>query len=88
MPITVYGDNLLASIERKKSARRHAEKVSLEGADYICALQDALRDLVLLEKHPDPSWERKSGRYAMMQNGKILADALDQAHCLLAKTIE
>lgn len=56
--------------------------------DHICALQKVLRDLVLLERHPAPPWERKPGRYAMMQNGKSLGEALDEAHRLLAITVE
>lgn len=83
-----YGDNLLASITRKKVARREAEAVSVARADHICALQAALRDLVLLERHPAPPWERKPGRHAMMQNGPVLAEALDKAHALLAKAVE
>jgi non-homologous end joining protein Ku len=83
-----YGDNLLVSIERKKAARREAEAVSATRADHICDLQAALRELVLLERHPAPPWERKAGRYAMMQSGPVLAEALDRAHALLGKTAQ
>lgn len=53
----------------------------------IAALEDALRDLVRLERTQTPDMSGKRRTYAMMQNGKVLADCLDAARDLLEKQL-
>jgi hypothetical protein len=57
-----------------------------ELSNRICELQGALRDLVLLERTHTLDISGKRRTYAMMQNGKVLADRLDAARELLGKT--
>jgi len=54
--------------------------------ERIAELEAALRDLVMLERTftPDMSGERRT--YAMMQNGKVLADALDAGRRVLGRS--
>lgn len=53
----------------------------------IAALEDALRDPVRLERTQTPDMSGKRRTYAMMQNGKVLADCLDAARDLLDKQL-
>jgi len=43
-----YGDNLVASITRKKAARREAETVSAARADHICAADYTEREMEMI----------------------------------------
>jgi hypothetical protein len=65
---------------------RHRERIAaLE--ERVVELQAALRDLVMLERVQAPDMGSKPRTYAFMQNGKVLADALDAARDVLGKTI-
>ena len=61
-------------------------KLELQAADRIAELEAALRDLVMLERITTPDMSGKRRTWAHMQNGTILADALDKARDVLAKT--
>lgn len=56
-------------------------------SNRICELESSLRDLVILERTQTPDVSGKKRRYAFMQNGIILAECLDTARVVLAKTI-
>lgn len=58
-----------------------------ELSNRICELQVALRDLVLLERVQSPDMSGRRRTHASMQSGTELADALDRARNLLAKTV-
>lgn len=49
----------------------------------IAELEQALFDLVHLERTQTPDMSGKRRTYAMMQNGRVLADCLDRARELL-----
>lgn len=51
----------------------------------ISELERALRDLVMLERTQTPDMSGKRRTYAMMQNGKVLAECLDNARRLLGE---
>jgi hypothetical protein len=58
-----------------------------EARKRIAELDAALCDLVMLERITTPDMSGKRRTWAHMQNGTILADALDKARDVLAKTI-
>lgn len=67
-------------------AARFADRVAaLE--ERVVELQLALRDLVMLERVHAPDMGSKPRTYAHMQNGKVLAEALDRARDVLGRTI-
>lgn len=51
--------------------------------DRVKALEFALWELVSLERTQAPDMSGKRRAYAMMQNGKVLAEAIDRARDLL-----
>lgn len=51
----------------------------------IADLEAALFDLVHLERTQTPDMSGRRRTYAMMQNGKVLADCLDRARALLTR---
>lgn len=54
---------------------------------HIVDLQKAIIDLVVLERVQAPDMSGRRRTHASMQNGAELADALDRARNLLAKTV-
>lgn len=54
---------------------------------HIIDLQKAIVDLVTLERMQTPDMSGRRRTHASMQNGTELADALDRARNLLAKTV-
>ncbi len=73
-----------AFFEEKLTASE--KRVAILG-DHVCELQSALRDLVMLERVSAPDMSSKPRTYALMQNGAVLAEALDRARSVLGKTI-
>lgn len=62
----------------------HGGKLTAEmSAARIAELEEALRDLVGLERTAPPDMGSKRRTYAFMQNGKVLADCLDRAREVL-----
>ena len=54
--------------------------------EQVASLKSALFDLVHMERIFTPDMSGKRREYAMMQNGKVLAECLDRARTLLDKT--
>lgn len=62
----------------------HGGKMTAEmAAERIKQLEDALRDLVMLERVVAPDMGGKRRIWAWMQNGTVLAECLDKARELL-----
>ena len=69
--------------DRAPTDPRHGGKLTAEmAAGRIKELEDALRDLAGLEKTFTPKGEKRRS-FAVMQNGKVLAECLDKARELL-----
>ncbi len=63
---------------------RHGGKMTAaQAVERIKELEDALRDLAVLERCPAPDMGSKRRTWAHMQNGKVLAECLDRARELL-----
>jgi hypothetical protein len=63
---------------------RHGGKLTAAKAvERLKELEDALRDLAMLERTQAPDMGGKRRRYAFMQNGSVLAECLDRARDLL-----
>ena len=70
--------------DRAPADPRHGGKLTAEmAAERIKELEEALRDLAMLERVQTPDMSGKRRTYAFMQNGKVLAECLDKARELL-----
>ena len=70
--------------DRAPTDPRHGGKLTEEmAAERIKELEDALRDLAMLERTQTPGMSGKRRTYAYMQNGTVLAECLDKARELL-----
>lgn len=63
---------------------RHGGKLTPDMMiNRIAELEQALRDLVMLERTFTPDMSGKRRKWAHMQNGTVLAECLDRARALL-----